>query len=220
MLLALIDYLQYRFQKGPYSQEILRSQGTILAREELFNHYKDLGNDHLCFVHSRVCWRSWLIMYYTDGIFSHVANLAGGGQLFHATTSGVKKESIRILLNARNYIKVGRLHQVSPEQQSKLSEFLESQVDCPFNWLGVFRMYGSILLGSHASFRWRFALDLEIVLLSLLLLFQNNAAAVFCFGSLGGIYIIVLIITSSVRKREREEFVASSGADFSGFKTF
>jgi hypothetical protein len=213
MLFALVDYLNYRAERGPYSANAIESQGGHLADKHLTYRIEALRPADLFFYHGRGSLLSWAVMYFTHSIWSHVGTCVGDGKIVDATTSGVVEHRLTDYLDGRGYLAFRTVQGISDEQRADVARYARSTVGAGYNWSGVFRLFGAIITGYHAHFRWRFAVDVLIfaaMLATLGLLWPPLSIASFASAI---VYLRLLLISwpsrQSMRRILKEQGVAT-----------
>lgn len=204
MLFAVIDYLHYKYRRGRYSDQAIRGTGGRLATASNFPGIADFGPEHLFVCHTVGSFKSWLVMYFTSSIWSHIATFSRQGNVVDATTSGVIEHPFSDYFDGRSYIQILTLKEkLSPDQISKMLAFFRRQIGNKYNWRGGWMLFFSIIFGAHASYRWRFSADILIALLMLLpftLLCPPCAPVFFAFG---GFYLLIVFSTTHKRRQMR-----------------
>jgi hypothetical protein len=187
MLLALYDYVQYLFHKGKYSENRISTEGGKRATYERLASYKNCQAGDIFLYSTTNSFLSWLVMYYTGSVWSHVGTFVGDGVVVDATTSGVLKHPIIDYIDADSYILVRHSMGVTEEQRKKAIEFLNNAVGTSFNWRGVLRLFLRIILGKHDSYRIRYSVDFILLAIGTL----------FCLYSVPHAKPIILVLISS-----------------------
>ncbi len=169
MLFATWDYLCYRLGKGIYSPAQLERQGAQLGTRENFPDFANCKPGDASFLHTRGSFLSWMIMYYTDSIWSHVGIFEENGQVIDATTGGVLKHQFYDYCDGFTYIAIRHLKDATDEQRGRGLRWLETQIGKGYNWGGVVRLFLMIIMGKKAPYRFRFFLDFLVLLLPIVL---------------------------------------------------
>jgi hypothetical protein len=112
MLSAIRDYYHYVYAKGPYAHEVLCEQGLFLATPEIYKNYKNTLPPTIVFVSTLNSFVSWLIMYVTNGRFSHVATLYSKEVIFDCTPKGVHFAPLQTYFVGNHYLYIQHLPDV------------------------------------------------------------------------------------------------------------
>lgn len=165
MIFALLDYLNYRKHRGPYSPATIERQGGKFATQSLYSCLEDAQpGDHMLY-HGSNSILSWLVMYFTESIWSHIAVFGENGYLYDLTTSGLIKHHFSDYLDGNGYITLGRQKQITKEQVQKSIQWVEEQLKrgCRFSWWKVFCLGVAILFGGHRHYRFRLTIDFLVL---------------------------------------------------------
>jgi hypothetical protein len=165
MIFAAWDYLRYRLGKGVYSPSQLQRQGARLGTRENFMEIANCKPMDLFLLHTRKSFLSWMVMYYTNSIWSHVGMFAENGQVIDATTGGVFKHHFCDYCDGSTYIAIWHLKGVTDEKREKAIRWSERQIGKAYNWAGVVRLFLMIILGKKEPYRFRFFLDFVVLML-------------------------------------------------------
>jgi hypothetical protein len=157
VIFAIFDLAQYLLKVGRYSCKSLEASGLRVAEPSLLGSAEldklDVGD--IIFYHSSYSLLAWGIMYYSNGPISHCATSVGDGPVLDAT-------------DGRGFIQALRApREISIAQRDKIKQFAQQEVGKGFNWSGVFRLWGLIILGSHPAYRVKFSIDLMILLVAI-----------------------------------------------------
>jgi len=170
MIFFVSDYICYIVEKGNYSSEVREQDDARLASVDNFPDLDKIPPGSVLFCHTRTSFMSWLAMYYTNSIWSHVTCFIGDGMLVDATTGGVIKHHASDYLNNKNYIKIFIIKHKSEEQSRDAMARANSSVGHGFNWLGIILFWIDIIIGNNIEWRIKHSLDFLILffLLSLI----------------------------------------------------
>lgn len=206
MLFALYDYVCYRFQLRHYAPAVVEAQHARLAISE---NFPEEGVRTKCepgdafFLHTRNSFVSWLIMYYTNSLWSHVGAFAENGKIVDATTSGVIKHEFLDYIDGESYILLKKLDKSYDLDTQKMMEFAERQVGSPYNWAALPRIFIHIVSGRDPKYRIRYTLDFLLLLLPFLLLRYSVPVVGWIAVTCGA--ILVLFVGYNVAKRKWSE---------------
>ena len=109
MIFALVDYLRYRFQRGPYSPRKLEEGGWFLADKSSLNMLKAARNGDVLFSQPVNSFTSWVVMYFQGGPCSHVGMLTNEGTVIEAIAIGVIERTAFFIILAKLVISGGPL---------------------------------------------------------------------------------------------------------------
>ncbi len=124
MLLALLDYHQYRGRKGRYSDTQLDAgMGTFAftdcVPEEVVN---DLREGDFFFTQRLDSFLSWAVMYFGSSSVDHTGICDGRGYVGHMTLAGAKMHSIRAIAKGARILFVRMNHEQMVEWSRRFEE--------------------------------------------------------------------------------------------------
>jgi hypothetical protein len=190
MLSAIRDYYHYMYAKGPYAHEVLCEQGLFLATPEIYKNYKNTLPPTIVFVSTLNSFVSWLIMYVTNGRFSHVATLYSKEVIFDCTPKGVHFAPLQTYFVGNHYLYIQHLPDVD------LHDFrvrANSMLGGRYNYFGALNLGLSFITGVNPRTRWRLAIDTAIFLtiFSLLFSFFRHGFDIFEIFTIPAVYLII-----------------------------
>jgi hypothetical protein len=196
MIFAIVDYLKYRFRKGHYAHSSILQEGGRLAAPELYGDLERAHPGDILIYHGSNSILSWLVMYYTDSVWSHTASFGENGALYDATTGGVIKHHFSDYLDENGYIALMTPTPPMTSDEIRASiQWAEKQIGAGFNWWGVLRFWAAIVLGSHCLYRFRYTADFLVLgtfLLPLGFLWPSLGWAILATM---GCYCLVVVLT-------------------------
>jgi hypothetical protein len=204
MIFALIDFAQYRLQRGRYSPRRLEEQGAVLAVGENFSAPGILEQGNFFFLHRRASLASWIIMYMTSGVWSHEGYIVQDGQVIDAVPGGIRKHPFADYLDGQSYIAIGSV----PTTQDLLQEaldFAEGSVGLPYSWGMVFGRGFMILIGRNADYRPRISADLILTVGILTLLSFDWPTSLVALALFVVPYTLMVLLNWPERRRARSE---------------
>jgi hypothetical protein len=204
VIFAIIDLTAYGLGLGWYSGARLVAAGLVHATPEAFQAggFANLEAGDMIFWHQRGSCMSWAVMYFTNGPMSHTAMSLGGGEVLDATTAGVIVHPLRDYFNGSGYITAAKLPAL-PEHREKMRAFALEQVGKGFNWLGVFRLGGAIVLGGDEHFRAKFAVDVLLLLCGLGVVFYFVPILPVLLCAAAGMLYVLLVCYNVAQQRRR-----------------
>ena len=167
MIFAICDYYRYARRTGKYSPEKMCDQNLILANADNFPSDIKLSDADLLFVSTSGSLLSWLVMYYTNSVISHVATLTKEGDVYDCTTNGVIKHHLRNYLDNKSYLGIASVK--GEFDSSKTIEFLEKQIGKSYAWGKVIRLFFLHIFGLHRNFSWKWVGDFLLMAATILL---------------------------------------------------
>jgi hypothetical protein len=133
-------------------------------------------------------------MYYTGPtIWSHVTTFGHNGYIYDTTTKGVTKHHVSDYFDGNTYIAVMQSERMSEEERRAGLFRAETLVGHKFNWLGVLIFWLMIILGKEEEYRFRYSLDIIILLTFLSMLSSRFVTIQLCVNGLMFIYISIVI---------------------------
>jgi hypothetical protein len=163
MLFALWDYSNYRRRVSRYSDAELERKCGIRAARANFPDRSHLIPGAIILFHTRNSFLAWVVMYYTDSVWSHCAIIVNGGDVVHATTSGVFKQSFYDFCDGESYISIRY-----PRDRAvgiRAASHAETMVGAPYAWGETISTFVLIILGIYRGYRISFFLDFTILIL-------------------------------------------------------
>lgn len=206
MLFAVADYFRYRFRLGKYSHESMIQEGWLLARNEYFPNWQHSTCGDLIFLSTSGSWLSWMVMYFTNSIVSHVAQFYGDGIVHDCTTSGVIRHPFGDYLDGRSYIRVMPAPLPLRIDKPKLRSTMDKNLGRPYGWRKAFTMFVSINLGVRHEFSWKFAADILTTFAGIAIIFSWHSWLpwVALYGATA--YLLVVVVNLA-----RKPFAKSQG---------
>ena len=204
MIFALVNFAQYRLQRGRYSPRRLQEQGAALAVSENFSAPSLLEPGNFFFLHRRVSVASWIIMYMTSGLWSHQGVIVDDGQVIDATPGGIRKHPFSDYLDGQSYIAVASV----PTTQELLQEglgFAEASVGLPYSWGMVFGRAVMILAGRNADYRPRISVDLILTVGILTFISFDWPTSIAALALFAVPYTLLVLVNWPERRRARSE---------------
>lgn len=192
MIFSVIDFIMYCFQMGKYSKKNIQKAGGKLATKENFSSFNDLKPPVIIFLHTRFSMIAWIVMYYTNGIFSHTSMYIGNGKIVDANIQGVGEYKIEDYLDNKSYLTAIQID-TTEDNLKKIHDFTDKTLGAKYNWLGVINFYLIILFGKHDDYRVKFTLDYITLFL---FLYYFNYINLFIFLYLSSVMITVTMIFS------------------------
>lgn len=166
MILALIDYLKYRFQKGPYSAKNLERDGWFFADESSLHRLDGVHNGDMLFCYSIGSFTSWAVMYFQGASVggSHVATLTENKTVIEAITTGVTERPASVYFDGKHFLAITPVPRGTLESEQLALHFMRGQIEKKYSFGGVARLGLNIIIGNHPDWRPRISIDVLIVL--------------------------------------------------------
>lgn len=203
MLFAATDYIAYLLRKGPYSHAAMIRQGAALATQDNFPHLNACHPGDIFFYHTRRSIISWMIMYFTDSIWSHTGCFVGNGRIIDATTSGVIEHPIADYCDGNGYMSIASVRDITEVQRQAMVGFMRRQVGARFNWVGVIRLFLSIISGAHAHYRARYMIDILLSSMGCIVAFFWYQPAQVLISCAAILYVLVVLANTPRRRAMR-----------------
>lgn len=211
MIFAIVYWVKYRTQRGRYSDESVGREGGKRATHSNFPDASKYAVGDLVFLHPRNSFISWVVMYYTSGIWSHTAIVSENGHVIDATLAGVVEHPFNDYIDGQSFISVRTFKiPLSQFQKDSILQFMRSQIGAGYNWMGVVRLWSAIALGVHANYRVCFSADIVIVLWCLFLFGHEFPWVKMVSACVGLTYVAVVILTTPLRRAMRVRLEAST----------
>ena len=168
MIFALIDYINYKHQKGRFSLK----HGSDIMCGAFCGTIPDVLVETLepgdpIFVGNFNWWLSWLIMFLTSSQVSHIVLYAGNHKVFHQTLAGPALEPIEHLYSPYSRLLPFKLPELRGKRQKPLTEeVVLAYRHIPYPTKQVLKKALNIITGRDWKyFRFKFATDALLVLL-------------------------------------------------------
>ena len=168
MIIAALDYLKYKYSLGRYSHKNLVKNDWSLATKENFPTFNDLPALSVLIVHTKESFLSWLVMYFTDSVASHVAGFLGKGELMDLTTSGMVIHLADDYLDGKSYLCVRVINEEirakNPNAESGIRNFAEEHKDVQYSWTKAINLgLVNVFAERKDAFRFRYLIDFLIL---------------------------------------------------------
>lgn len=173
MLFAIYDYIQYRLMLGPYSEESIKAQNGIICSAE--NIYKYLGVNAITqeqigmiFLHTRVSFLSWIVMYYTTSLWSHVGILLSDGNVYEATTNqGVTINPSSTYIDNQSFFHLIKIPVPNAEAKEAMQKEMRNMYGYKYDWFSPFKIFLYIIIAAKSEWKIKYSLDIFITLIAL-----------------------------------------------------
>lgn len=140
MLFAAVDYLCYRTQRGRYQTTKVEANGWKLATRDNFGGLRQPRPADILVFHIVGSALSWVVMYVTNSLASHVATMVDGGNMVEVTTSGATRHPLSDSFDGHSYLVAGAPPGITYEQRAKVTETNNSSVGTPYGWYSAVRL--------------------------------------------------------------------------------
>ena len=196
MLFAIFDYIKYRSRKGAYSDLAIRADGGQLATKDIKPSPEELKTGDCILLHTTDFLLSWMVMYYTSSVCSHVAIVSENGCVIDATLSGVIEHPLRDYLDGRSYILIRRpVKELTDEGCRNMLAFGRGSIGNGYNWFGAIRMFLKTVFGLHANFRMCYCLDF-LLLISPAVAARQYYPTVGNFCAFLAVFYVLIVVVS------------------------
>lgn len=176
MIFGLIDFTKYYFQLGKYSKVSLEKEATFASKNISISNDKLYGS--IVLLHYRVSFNSWLIMYYTNSIWSHTSTIIENGQLLDVTTKGVIIHPFSDYLNDNSYFSIYKFNipnENEDDVKSVIEEMKRKSLGNSYGWGKIFYNFMRITSALDKKFRFRIGLDTLLIIVLISDLFKFNS---------------------------------------------
>lgn len=199
MLFALWDYIKYRRRMGRYSDAELVRQGARCATQANFSDQSERPRGTVIQFHTRYSYLSWMVMYYSDSVWSHLAIIVSSDDVVHSTTSGVLRHPFLALCDERSYLRL--LAPIENEAGAKAGAHAETLVGRQYDWGETIYTFRDTILGTLGRYRLSYFLD-AVFLFVLTAIAGLWLPPLFWF-SLGALTMYGLIVIVNIYLRRR-----------------
>lgn len=191
---AVVDYLSYRFQRGPYSRRKLEAEGWFLADESSLDMLGTVRNGDMLFSQPINSFMSWVVMYFQGGPGSHVGMLTDQGTIVEAVTAGVVERSASAYFDGKHYLKIGRHRQMNEDSGKKAVFFMRSHIGKKYGWGKAVSLGLHILIGNHWDWRSRITIDVLFFLATAWLVAYKVSSLRWAIPAVGILYASLVFI--------------------------
>jgi hypothetical protein len=176
---------------GNYSKDSLEKQGLKLCDQENIENYitKSKPAD-IIFLHTRISFISWLVMYYTNSLLSHTAVVINKDLILEAIPQGVVKTPIRDYIDNKSYFVVLNVPDITEEQTADIMNYADSQMGVGYNWSLVFKIFLDTIFAKRKDWRIKFSLDFYLLFILLKVI---NLISLKLLVILSVIYTIIIV---------------------------
>ncbi len=217
MLFALFDYYQYRTRRGKYSASNIERGGARLATSENFADISSHRPGDVFFMHTMNSVISWLIMYFTDSMWSHVGIISQDDYVVDATTAGVIEHPFSDYLDGQAFLLIVDT-KIADERRAEALALVRSEIGTPYGWITVLRMGLDIVFGNRKDTHPRIFADVLIALTLLSLPALRWRGWMCVSGPLAACYLIALICNRRPGKHYPEQRVTEARNEFETHK--
>jgi hypothetical protein len=202
MLLALMDYAAYRMHRKQYASSAIEAQGGKLASARNFPDDQLPKPGDIIVYHTRDSFLSWLVMYFTNSVWSHSATAVDAGDIVGVTTQGAIGHPFTDCLNDEDYIVFGTPLPLTPEQQAKIVESARSHVGTvKFSWPGAIKIgYYNLIGGPYAERNPRLYADVSITLMASIWLNRRRPLVRSAWLLVSAAYLLTILVNTRRRK--------------------
>jgi hypothetical protein len=204
MMFAVIDYVAYRLKRGKYSAASIEAEGGKLASPGNFPEGQFPQPAAIIVFHTRDSFLSWLVMYFTNSVWSHSAVATYDGEFVEVTVDqGTIEHPFADSLNSKDYVKYGLPRQLTADQQAGIVAAAQASVgNVRFSWFGAIRLGFYILMGRHPTRHPRLYADILLLLSMFYWLGRNKRLIKLTSTSLVFLYIVILSKNRKYRKSD------------------
>jgi hypothetical protein len=204
MFNALMDYARYRMKRGRYASKFIEASGGRLATVENFPPGEFPKPGQFIISHTPDSFMSWLVMYFTDSIWSHIAAAVDHGEIVETTLEGTIVHPFRDILNGSDYLLVYTPPHLSAEQERALSEAARSLVGVTkYGYPAAAIIFLRLSAGRDINYRPRLSADFLTVLLLLCWLGRRRKLILVCGSVLGLLYTAMVLLHAKYRRNMR-----------------
>jgi DNA-binding transcriptional regulator YhcF (GntR family) len=202
MLLALLDYTAYRMYRKRYASNAIEAKGGKLASVRNFPDDQMPKSGDIIVCHTRDSFLSWLVMYFTNSIWSHSATAVDHGDVVDLTIQGTVEHPFTDYLNDVDYVIVGSPLPLTSEQQAELVKIARSSVGViKYSWLGTIKVGCYQLIGGpYAERNPRLYADVLMTLVAISWIGRKHRPLRFTCLSLGAVYTLTILVNAKRRK--------------------
>jgi hypothetical protein len=200
-------------KRGRYSSRFIEASGGRLATRENFPPEEFPKPGQTIISHTPDSFISWLVMYFTDSVWSHMALGVDHGEIVEATLEGTVAHPFADILNGSDYLLVYTPPQISAEQERGFVESARSLVGgTRYGYLTAAIIGLRLLAGRDINYRLRLSADLMMVLEGLCWLGRRRRRI--AFGAvLGLLYTAIVLLHTKYRRTRRASHLHNMTSD-------
>lgn len=200
MIFAIYDLILYQFHLRKYSNESLAKEKARVLTEPLIASIP-LGST--IFLHTRKSLLSWIIMYYTDSLWSHVGMKSNNTDIIDATTSGVIEHPLSDYANPDIFFIAFTMIDVPEDIMSNtIQRMKETFLGRPYGWFNVVNIFFHVILAKKSSYRLRFTTEIILLLYFFYIVFPFKIELTL----LAGIYLLFTLKNIIVFRKFKVKF--------------
>lgn len=204
MFNALMDYARYRMKRGRYASKFIEASGGRLATANNFPQDEFPKPGQVVISHTPDSFLSWLVMYFTDSIWSHMAAAVVDGEVVETTLEGTVVHPFLDLLNGNDYLLIYSPPSASAEQARAFAESARSLVGVSkYGYLTAAIIGLRLLIGRDINYRPRLSADFLGVLLALCWLGRRQGRIIVGGSVLGVLYTAIVLLHTKYRRTMR-----------------
>jgi hypothetical protein len=194
VIFALIDYLRYRFQKGPYSLRKLERDGWFVGDKSSLDVLKAANDGDILCCQPLNSPASWIVMYFQGGPCSHVAMLTKQGNVIEAIASGVVERPASVYFDGKHYLTIRHHQQWTEEMGRALVSSMRKLIGCRYGWGKLVSLGFHILIGNTSDWRPRIGIDAFILLATVWLAAYKIPSIRWVVLAIGALYAATLFM--------------------------
>jgi hypothetical protein len=169
MVFTIYDYVIFKLGIGRYSEESIRKDDGNLFTEEVLSN---LDTGDFIFFHTQSSFLSWGICYFTNSVWSHMAQVSEGKNVLDVTTKGCIEHSLSDYVNGQTYYAAFRPKGVSSEEIKRiLQEMRAEYLGTRYGWGKAVGILLSIVMARNRNYRLRISVDILLLMFLLYFLF-------------------------------------------------
>ena len=203
MIFAVTDFIQYLLREGPYSDGTFLLQAAFLATPDMASILDLVRDGDGIFCHPLNVFSSWVIMYVTGGLWSHVGLLTNQGTVLEAIAQGVVERPATCYFDGRHYVLVKRLDATDEQRRQVVSVGRQGVGLIRYDWLGAFRLGMMHIFGAHHGWQMRCSIDVVLLLSIFCFVARHSPFVLSVLVVLAVAYIAIVFVNRPLRRRMR-----------------
>jgi hypothetical protein len=211
MIVALCDYLSYRMRIGRYSGRAIEALGGKLADADHWSGDNRPGPGQYIVVHTRNSFLSWLVMYFTDSVWSHSAIVVDRGDIVEVTLAGTVAHPFKDCLNDQDYIIASRDSLTMDQQRGIIGDARSRVGVTKFGYRIALHIGLRTLAGRDSAYRFRLSLDVITPVLTACY-FGRHRRRLAIIGFLSSFFYLI-VVASNCKRRKEERLLKSQAID-------
>jgi hypothetical protein len=212
VIFALTDFAQYLLRNGPYSSGPVVAQGAFLATPDKVSQlHGKIHDGDLIACHPLNSFVSWVVMYVTGSLWSHVGILTSECTVLEAITQGSVERPVSCYFDGKHYLLIKPLNSTfTDERRREIVSRGRSRLGIRYGWGQAIRLGLQTICGFHCGWQIRCSIDVVLLLAAFWLVARPFHWLRLVLGILAVGYVAVVFAGNRSRKKMQERMDAAN----------